>query len=390
MSDAPGKERLFNRAYLSLFLINLIVSAGFSMVLTTISLYVTGFGATAAVVGAIVGSLSIASMFVRPFSGILSDQLNRKMLLVLALVGSGIAMAGCGLTKSIPLLFAFRILHGISFSIVSTVTMALVAGSVPQAKMAQGLGYFAVGQTITTAFAPSLGIWIGERFGFSVTFLCAAALALVAVLVAVLIIPSTGNKRFHLDHRLTVSDFISSEALPFGILAIIVSGATGLESGFVAIFGQQLQLGNVGWYFTIGAAALFISRIAGGKLGDRYGTSVLYAGIGLMIVAFVLLGMANTGNALVLLVIAAAVKALGLGIVQPTLQAGSMKSVSVERRGAASCTYYLGADIGQALMPIAGGVVAGVSGYGTMFTVFTLPLLLGIAFLIWLRYRKIL
>ncbi len=388
MNSTPGEERLLNHAYLSLFLINLIVSASFYMVSTTISLYVTGFGATAAVAGTIVGALSIASMCIRPFSGILSDQLNRRRLLTLSLSGISIAMAGCGLTTSIPLLIGFRVLHGLSFSIATTVIMALVAGAVPHTKMTQGLGYFAVGQTITSAFAPSLGIWLGESFGFSATFLSAAILVLLAAGLAGLIVPSQGKKHFHLDHRLTVEDFISREALPFGILAIVVAGATGVENGFVALYGQQLSLGNVGWYFTLGAVALFISRLGSGKLADKHVAPVMITGLGMITVAFMLLGFAGVGSAVAFFAGAAMLKALGLGAVQPTLQAGSLKSVPVERRGAASCTYYLGTDIGQAFAPILGGMIASAKGYGTMFMLFAVPQLLGIAFYIWFAHRR--
>ncbi len=388
MTSAPAAQKLFNRAYLSLFIINMIVSASFAMVFTTISLYVTGFGVTAAMAGTIVGALSAASMCIRPFSGILCDQLNRKLLLTLSLAGISVAMVGCSVTQSIPLLIAFRILHGLSFSIATTVTMALVAGAIPMPKMAQGLGYFAVGQTITAAFAPSLGIWLGESFGFPVTFVSAAILVLLAVILVATFIPSQGKKRFHLDRRLTVSDFISREALPFGILAIVASGATGLENAFVALFGRQLMDGNVGWYFTIGAVALFISRVSSGKLADRNVSSVIYAGFGMIAVAFVLLGFASPVNAMAFFAGAAVLKALGLGAVQPTLQANSMRSVSTDRRGAASCTYYLGTDIGQAITPMLGGVIAGTSGYGNMFLVFAFAQLLGIAFYAWFVKRR--
>ena len=388
MNAPAGPQRLLNRAYLSLFLINMIVSASFSMVATTVSLYVTGFGATTAVAGTVVGSLSIASLCIRPFSGILSDKLSRKMLLVVAMLGSGVAMAGCGLTHSIPLLLLFRIMHGLFFSIATTVTMALVAGSVPEDRMAQGLAYFAVGQTITAAFAPTLGIGLGERFGFPATFLSAAALSLAAMGLALFIIPAQAKRPARPARKLAVTDFFSREALPFGILAIVVSGATGLENSFIALFGQDLSLGNVGWYFTIGASALFASRLLSGRLADRHAVPVIFAGLGLMAAAFILLGFATPGNAVVLFTLAAMLKAFGLGAVQPTLQASSMRAVPVERRGAASSTYYLGADIGQALTPVLGGIVATTQGYHTMFNLFALPLVAGIGFAVWLRRRK--
>jgi predicted MFS family arabinose efflux permease len=388
MNTVRREDRLLNHAYVSLFLINLIVSASFYMVSTTISLYVSDFGATAAVAGTVVGVLSIASMCVRPFSGILSDRFNRKRLLTLSLAGISVAMAGCALTQSIPLLIAFRILHGLSFSVATTVTMALVAGTVPKRQMTQGLGYFAVGQTITSAFAPSLGIWLGEGYGYPVTFLCAAALVLLASGLALWIVPPQHAKDARPGRQLALSDFISREALPYGILAIVAAGATGVENGFVALYGQQLGMGNVGWYFTIGAAALFLSRMGSGRLADRHTSLVMYSGLGVMAAAFLLLGMGNVGNVALLFAGAAVLKALGLGAVQPTLQASSLKSVGEDRRGAASCTYYLGTDIGQAFAPMLGGVLASSSGYANMFRFFALPQLLGIAFYAWLSHRK--
>lgn len=388
MNAPQHDKRLLNSAYLSLFCINLIVSISFYMVSTTISLYVTTFGVAANFAGTIVGVLSIASMCVRPFSGILSDRFSRKKLLILSLVGISIAMAGCGMTQSVPLLITFRVLHGLSFSIATTVTMALVAGTVPKQQMTQGLAYFAVGQTITSAFAPSLGIWLGQSFGYAITFLGAAALVLLAAILALWIVHPQPVTRATLGRKLVLSDFIAKEALPFGLLAIVVAGATGVENGFVALYGQQLGLGNVGWYFTIGAVALFVSRLGSGKLADKRASLVMCAGLGLISVAFVLLGFGNIRNATILFAGAALLKALGLGAVQPTLQASSLKSVSDDRRGAAASTYYLGADIGQAFAPMLGGVLAFANGYNNMFFLFALPQLLAIGYYAWLTRKR--
>lgn len=380
MQQNMNKTHLFSRAYLALFAINMIVSASFYMVSTTMSLYVTGLGHSLAVAGTVVGSLSVASMCVRPFSGLLSDRFRRKVLLMLSLFGVGIAMVGCGVTQNIGILIAFRILHGLSFSIATTVTMALVAGSLPHEQMTQGLGYFAVGQTITSAFAPSLGIWLGNTHGYPFTFISAAVLVLMAVALAYFIVPSQPRPQVMPGTRLAIADFISVEALPYGLLAIAAAGATGIENGFVALYGKQLGLGNVGWYFTLAAGALFFSRIISGKLADQRSQLVIYGGLGLMAASFLALGLCNANNAMVLFAVAAVLKALGLGALQPALQAASLKSVAPARRGAASCTYYLGTDVGQAFAPMLGGAVATEQGYGPMFLIFTLPQLMGAGF----------
>ena len=69
------QSNLFNRAYVALLCINLIVSISFYMLSTTITLYATSVGLTTAAAGTVVGVLSIASLGMRPFTGIISDRL---------------------------------------------------------------------------------------------------------------------------------------------------------------------------------------------------------------------------------------------------------------------------------------------------------------------------
>ena len=132
----------------------------------------------------------------------------------------------------------------------------------------------------------------------------------------------------------------------------------------------------MGWYFTFGAAALFVARAFGGRLADRSPLAVP-ASLGGMALAFVLLGCAGSfpgaGAMSAVFALAAVLKALGLGTAQPALQARSLNSVPASRRGAASCTYYLGTDVGQALAPVAGGLAVQAAGYGGMFLMAALP-----------------
>lgn len=80
------RSNLFNRAYVALLCINLIVSISFYMLSTTITLYATSVGLTTAAAGTVVGVLSIASLGMRPFTGIISDRLERKRLLIASLL----------------------------------------------------------------------------------------------------------------------------------------------------------------------------------------------------------------------------------------------------------------------------------------------------------------
>lgn len=373
------RSNLFNRAYVALLCINLIVSISFYMLSTTITLYATSVGLTTAAAGTVVGVLSIASLGMRPFTGIISDRLERKRLLIASLLLISVAMVGCSLTASLTVLIFFRILHGIGFSLATTITMTLVAGTLPEERMTQGMGYFAIGQTISTAVAPALGLLLGEHFGYETTLRTAAALLILSAMLAAWTVESQPmGTKMHERYAFRLSDCFAVEAVPYGVLAILVSGCTGIENSFISLFGQQLHLGSVGWYFTLSAVALFVARMFGGQFADRNRMAIPLS-LGVMALAFLLLGgMAGYGGAIIF-ACAAILKALGLGTVQPALQVRSLNSVPEERRGAASCTYYLGTDIGQAFAPMAGGVAVQACGYEGMFLLAAVPVALAAA-----------
>ena len=279
---------LLNPSYIILFVVNMIASLSYTMVSSTMMLHLSGLGLAASAAGLLIGAMSVAAMVVRPFSGWISDQRNRCAILRLGLLGIALAMAGYSAFESPVLILLMRVLHGVAFSMVTTVTMALIVGHIPPELKNTGVGYFAFGQTITTAVGPSIGMAIGARWSYRVTFLAGAAV-LLAALAATL--PLKGGQAPSERHGLRLSGMFAREALPFAVMAMAVAAVTGAEHSFVAAYGVHLSLGHVGWYFTINAFALFFSRLLLGRVADRYGSRVvLYPGLAAMAVACLLLG----------------------------------------------------------------------------------------------------
>lgn len=377
--NTQPNQSLFSRSFILLFVINVIISISFAMISTTMSLYVTGFGQSTAVAGTVIGAFSIATLCMRLFSGVLSDRLNRKWLLIAALLGICAAMMGYGTTQSIPALMALRVLHGLSFSVASTVTMALIAPTIPAGKMSQGLGVFAVGQTIAYAVAPSTGMWIAEAYNFRYVFWFAALLNTLAVIMTVIFVRYVKPPQKPAHKRTALADFVAVEAIPYALLSVILSIASGLELSFVVLYGKELGLGTVGWYFTINAVMLFITRIGGGWLADKNAFLVTIVGFCLIVLFYLVMGASTSATGFVFFTIAAIIKAVGQGILQPLLQASSLKATDPSRHGVASCTYYFGADAGQAIAPVVGGLIVTSQGYHTMFYFFAAATAVAIA-----------
>lgn len=387
-------EKLLNKQYIMFSLINLVVSISFSMVSTTISKYAYSIGTTVAVAGSIAGVFSIAAMVVRPFSGLVSDRMNRKMLLVLSTFAMAVCTFCYGLVSGTGALFAIRILHGAVFCISSTVNMAMIPSFSPKNRVGEAVSYFGLGQSLAILIGPSLGLALADAGGFALNFAVSAIIVAAGGVIALLLdfqgselsLRTEPRGRFSIRFR----DIIAVESLLFAFINIAISATSGVENSLIALYGASVGAENIGWYFTLGAATLFMSRLAFGKLADRRGLSLaMYLGTGLMIVGFAILWKLS---AIWMFALAAVIKTVGAGIVRPALQAECIKSVAPDKRGAASSTFYIGSDIGQGLAPGLAGQIVNSSGgnYGLAFGALTVPLALScVLFAVFHRKRSV-
>ena len=370
--------KLLNCQYVLFSIINLVVSVSFSMVSTTMTKYAYSIGTTVAMAGAITGAFSIASMVIRPFSGLVSDRMNRKMLLVVSTFAMGVCTFLYGLVSDTTMLFIIRILHGVAFGISSTVNMALIPGFSPKERVGEAVSYFGLGQALAIVVGPSLGLALADSAGFPINFTVSALIVAVGGVIA-LVMDFQGNDRpLSIGNKRGIrwGDIIATESLLYAGINIAISATSGVENSLIALYGTAMGVENIGWYFTLSAVTLCISRLAFGKMADRQGVATaMYLGTGLMIVGFLLLWRPP---AIWMFAVSAVIKTVGSGIVRPALQAECIKTVTPDRRGAASSTFYIGSDVGQGVSPWLAGQVVDSSGgdYGMAFGVFAIPMAL--------------
>ena len=115
-------------------------------------------GASAAVIGLLLASYSLAQLIGSPILGRLSDRIGRKPLLILALAGSATGHLLTGLAGSVAILFVARILDGFSGASVSVAYAAA-------ADMA-GHG-IATGSSASSARPSPLASWSAPRLAGS-------------------------------------------------------------------------------------------------------------------------------------------------------------------------------------------------------------------------------
>jgi len=166
---------------------------GFGVVLPLLPLYASRFHASAATVGAMFASFSVAQLIFAPLWGRVSDRVGRKPVLILSLLGTAAGTLLTGLAGSLALLFVGRIVDGASGASVS-VAHAAVADVAPQRERARLFGLlgaaFGVGFVAGPAIA-GIAALVDDRLPFFV----AAAIAGINALVAIRRLPETNRRR---------------------------------------------------------------------------------------------------------------------------------------------------------------------------------------------------
>lgn len=300
----------------------------------------------------------------------------------------GIGLLGFVVTTKIPLLIAFRIINGVGFALSGTSQIALASKYIPNTKMGEGIGYLGLGMVLGSAVAPGFGLAVAENFGMTITFLISASFTVVAYVL--LCFFKEEKKQKAEKRKICFGDIISVKALPFTLVAGAFSFINGIIASYLVLYADEIGVTGVSIYFTVYAVLLFVVRPFSGKLMDRKGIRVtVIPGIILTAVSMFMLGHSKT---LLLILITGAIRSLGQGAAQPSLQAGCIKAVGKEKSGVATSTYYLGGDVCQGTGPMIGGFIvqsiAGARGFTVLFDVCGVLMLCALVFFLFVTRKK--
>ena len=170
----------------------------------------------------------------------------------------------------------------------------------------------------------------------------------------------------HLYRKRKISELLFEKtALPTGLVTAFVYVAMGASLTFIPIFALSLGIEDIGLYYTVYSFALLFTRIVGGKLADKYGSSyVIIPGLVIMTISFVVLAYAHSLGGFI---ISGVLYGLGLGFVEPALNAVMIKLCPPDRRGAGNSTFFTAKDLGGGVGAIALGFISINAGFKAVF-----------------------
>lgn len=318
-------------------------------------------------VGLVVGALGLSGMLARPVTGVLVDSGGRQRWLRVGAVATAVTFVGYALSADPWTMLGFRLLHGVAMALFTTSLLAMVANMLPERNRGLGVGVYQSANAVAQFYAAALAVALSAVTSFEFVFLLGAVAAGVAGLSGLLIADTPSSSRPTAATPLRQRQWISRTGFAPAVVFLAMTTTFGAVQAFLPLFALERDLGNVGLFYSVYAAALLASRAVSGALSDRFGRGpvVLPA---LAMGSAAMLALSMTQSQPVLLAVAV-LYGLGFAAVQVTVVVIIVERTPTELLGAGMATYAMAWDIGAVLGGVLLGVLINATSYATGFAI---------------------
>ncbi|MBE6428530.1 MAG: MFS transporter [Planctomycetaceae bacterium] len=159
-AQRPRSERIWSFVFLDIIALAMLVSVICHALYGALPLYVESIGGSAAFSGLLTAVFALAAGVGRVVTGVVVCRYGCRIVLILG----GVLLAAANL---VPLIFpglgvllAVRFFQGVGFSQISTGSANASAEVLPKSRLGEGMGYYGLGQSISTVIGPSLGYFL--------------------------------------------------------------------------------------------------------------------------------------------------------------------------------------------------------------------------------------
>jgi len=180
------------RPLLIIFLTIFVNLIGFGIIIPLLPFYAETFGASPIVIGLLFAVYSLCQLVAAPALGDLSDRWGRRPILIFSLVGTVVSFVMLALAHSIVMLFAARIVDGLSGGNIAT-ARAYVADVTEPKDRARAYGLIGAAFGLGFIMGPALS-GVLAQVSYTAPIWAAAALTLVAAAMAWFWLPETVHR----------------------------------------------------------------------------------------------------------------------------------------------------------------------------------------------------
>jgi len=361
---------LWNRSFILCVLNNLFLFTYYFALIAILPIYITtDLGGTVKEAGLALTLFLVSSIAIRPFSGLIIEKLGKK----LAMRGAGLLFALFAfsylLIDSMSSLLIVRFLHGIWFSILTTVTVPVANDFIPDQRKGEGMGYFVMSTNLGVVFGPLIAFTTIQFTSFQMLFGILAVLISLGLIFSLILnireLPQAKVKTAE-KSRLSLQDIIETKVLAVSFVALLTAFAYSSITSFITVFAETKQLlAYVSLFFIVFALSMLLVRPWVGKFYDNKGPdAVIYPSLIFFALGLVLVTLVNNQW---MLWLSAVFIGIGYGSLFPCLQTLAIQAVEKQRMGHAISTFFTLFDLGLAVGSVMMGIFIAHWGYETTY-----------------------
>lgn len=370
---------IWNRNFILLTLSNFFMCITYYALISTLPVYLfVHLHADNSSIGLVLAVYTIASVTVRPFSGYVLDQLNRKMILLAALLLYTIVFLGYLVAVSLLFITLLRFSQGLGWGILTISGATMAVDQMPANKRGEGIGYYSLSTTLGMSVGPVIGLFMARQWDYHVMFWGLFVIGLLGLLSGSAVRYTHHPIPKGTTHSLQWNTLFYPKAVASSFNLLIVMMAYGGLLSFVALYGHGLGVQNTSWFFFIFAFGIAISRITVGKVFDKHGPGLIMTFCLLLdVLGFVLLAWWQTATGYFL---SALIIGFGNGVVFPVFQTMVNNLADTFHRGAANSTLYTALDLGMGGGMMLVGFISNRTSLSTAFLLCALLCLIGLLY----------
>ena len=332
------RKRLF-----SILLVVFIDLLGFSLILPLLPYYAETFNASQFVTGLLIAVYALMQLIGAPILGRLSDRYGRRPVLLVSVFGTFLGFLLLGFANALWILFAARILDGITGGNLS-VAQAYISDVTDAKNRAKGLGLIGAAFGLGFIIGPVTGGLLSQ-YGYNVPAFVAAGLSFINLILIYAWLPESLTKE-RLEQagkqrqpKVTVEALFVALKRPFTGPILITRFFFGLAFAiFQTIFSLyalakfNLSARDTGFVLTyVGILSVFVQGFLVGRLTNRFREDHLIT-FAVALMAVSLLGWALVPSVLWLLIVLTPTAISG-GILNTLLSSTLTKAVAPQEIG---------------------------------------------------------
>lgn len=363
-------ERLWTKDFTIDVVINfLLYVIMYQLMLWSTQFAIHSWQSTVSEAGLASGIFIIGTLLARIAVGHVIDCWGRKKMLLLGTVLYAASIPFYFGADSLQIFLLIRIFHGMSYGIAATAASTIVGVLVPLRRRGEGIGYYALGNTLASAVGPFLGMTLCSSGNYFINLYVCLGLSVLTLALAVWIhapehLGTTADTKSLTSWRL--NSFFCIQSLPISIIAFFCGICYSTVLSFIGAYSQALGLligGSI--FFCTYAVTSFFSRPLIGRFLDHHGgDAVMYPTLVILALCMLAVGFASHN---IFFALGGILLGLSYSTVTSSGQALAIHGVSEEHIGLATSTFFVFTDLGVGVGPYVLGSLVPAYGFSSVY-----------------------